>query len=149
MYDTKYLFYFIHLTEIPTPTNSQQACTTPNKIYYDRNTGNYTTTTSLHIINNACIKTNSYYFKIFILIKNNYENKTQVIAKYPKDSVPIIIAGNFEYNNYKTVVKSLATIDMEIMELTRIRQEITKMQSQLIQEKKSGTKIRYENYRKM
>ena len=49
----------------------------------------------------------------------------------------IIIAGNFEYNSYKTVVKSLATIDMEIMELIRRRQEITKMQSQLIQEKKS------------
>ena len=48
----------------------------------------------------------------------------------------IIIAGNFEYNSYKTVVKSLATIDMEIMELIRRRQEITKMQSQLIQEKK-------------
>ena len=118
MYDTKYLFNIIHLTEIPTPTNSQQACTTPNKIYYDRNTGNYTTITSLHIINNRCIKTNSYYFNIFILIKNNYENETQVITKYVKDSLQIIIAGNFEYNNYKTVVKSLATIDMEIMEPT-------------------------------
>ena len=115
MHDTKYLFNIIHLTEIPTPTNSQQACTTPNKIYYDRNTGNYTIT-SLHIINNTCIKTNNYYFKIFILIKNNYENKTQVITKSPKDSLPIIITGNFEYNNYKTVVKSLATIDLEIME---------------------------------
>ena len=62
----------------------------------------------------------------------------------------IIIAGNFEYNSYKTVVKSLATIDMEIMELIRRRQEITKMQSQLIQEKKKiGTKIRYETYCKM
>ena len=49
----------------------------------------------------------------------------------------IIIAGNFEYNSYKTVVKSLATIDMEIMELIRRRQEITKMQSQLIQGKKN------------
>ena len=52
----------------------------------------------------------------------------------------IIIAGNFEYNTYKTVVKSLATIDMEIMELIRRRQEIAKMQSQLIQEKKMWNK---------
>ena len=72
-----------------------------------------------YIINNTCIKTNTYYLEIFILIKtNNYENKRQVITKYPnKDMFPIIIAGNFEYNSYKTVVKSLATIDMEIMEL--------------------------------
>ena len=48
LYDTKYLFNIIHLTEIGTPTNSQEACTTPNKIYYDRNTGNYTTITLLH-----------------------------------------------------------------------------------------------------
>ena len=67
MYGSKYLFNIIHLTEIGTPTNSQQACTTPKKIYYDRNTGNYTTITLLH--NNTCIKTNSYYLEIFILIK--------------------------------------------------------------------------------
>ena len=90
-----------------------------------------------YIINNTCIKTNSY-LEIFILIKKNYENKRQVITKYQnKDMLPIIIAGNFEYNSYKTVVKSLATIDMEIMELIRRRQEITKMQSQLIQGKKN------------
>ena len=51
LYDTKYLFNIIHLTEIGTLTNSQEACTTPNKIYDDRNTGNYTTITSLYIIN--------------------------------------------------------------------------------------------------
>ena len=57
-----------------------------------------------YIINNTCITTNSYYLEIFILIKkNNYENKRQVITKYPnKDMLPIIIAGNFEYNSYKT-----------------------------------------------
>ena len=43
--------------------------------------------------------------------------------------LPIVIAGNFEYNRYKIVVKSLATIDMEIMELMQRKQEITKMQS--------------------
>ena len=48
-----------------------------------------------------------------------------------------MIVGNFEYNQYKTVVKSLVMIDIEIMELTRRRLEINKMQSQLIQEKKN------------
>ena len=51
LYGTKYLFNIIHLTEIGTQTNSQEASTTPNKIYDDRNTGNYTTITSLYIIN--------------------------------------------------------------------------------------------------
>ena len=48
-----------------------------------------------------------------------------------------MIVGNFEYNQYKTVVKSLAVIDIEIMELTQRRLEINKLQSQLIQEKKN------------
>ena len=71
----KYLFHIIHLTDIGTPTNSQQPCTTPNKIYYGRNTGNCSTITLLH--NKTSMKTKLlfrilyFYIKIIMKTKDN------------------------------------------------------------------------------
>ena len=49
----------------------------------------------------------------------------------------IILVGECEYKAYTTVVKGLAGADLDIMELIHRHQEITKLQCQLIQEKKA------------
>ena len=48
-----------------------------------------------------------------------------------------MIAGEFEYREYTTIVKALASADLDIMDLIHRWQEITKMQCELIQGKKS------------
>ena len=48
-----------------------------------------------------------------------------------------MIAGEFEYREYTTIVKALAAADLDIMDLICRQQEITKTQCELIQEKKS------------
>ena len=48
-----------------------------------------------------------------------------------------MIAGDFEYREYTIIVKALATADLNIMDLIHRQQEITKMQCELIQGKKS------------
>ena len=49
----------------------------------------------------------------------------------------IITAGELEYREYTTIVKALATTDLDIMDLIHRWQEITKSQCKLIQVKKS------------
>ena len=49
----------------------------------------------------------------------------------------IILVGECEYKAYTTIVEGLAGADLDIMELICRRQEITKLQCQLIQEKKA------------
>ena len=49
----------------------------------------------------------------------------------------IILVGECEYKAHTTIVKGLAGADLDIMELIRRCQEITKLQCQLIQEKKA------------
>ena len=49
----------------------------------------------------------------------------------------IMLVGECEYKAYTTIVKGLAGADLDIMELIRRCQEITKLQCQLIQEKKA------------
>ena len=41
------------------------------------------------------------------------------------------------FNQYKTIVKSLKSLKIEITEMMKRHQHITKLQSELIQEKKS------------
>ena len=48
-----------------------------------------------------------------------------------------MIVGEFEYREYTTIVKALARADLHIMDLIRRQQEITKLQCELTQEKKS------------
>ena len=48
-----------------------------------------------------------------------------------------MLVGECEYKAYTTIVKGLAAADLDIMELIRRRQEITKLQCQLIQERKA------------
>ena len=48
-----------------------------------------------------------------------------------------MIAGEFEYREYTTIVKALAGTDLDIMDLIHRQQEITKLQCELIQEKKA------------
>ena len=48
-----------------------------------------------------------------------------------------MLVGECEYKTYTTIVKSLAGADLDIMDLIRRCQEITKLQCQLIQEKKA------------
>ena len=48
-----------------------------------------------------------------------------------------MIVGEFEYREYTTIVKALARADLDIMDLNCRWQEITKLQCELIQEKKS------------
>ena len=50
----------------------------------------------------------------------------------------IMIAGEFKYREYTTIVKALAAADLDIMDLIHRQQEITKTQCELIQEKKSN-----------
>ena len=56
---------------------------------------------------------------------------------YSLHSICIMIAVEFEYGEYTTIVKALAAADLDIMDLICRQQEITKMQCELIQEKKS------------
>ena len=49
----------------------------------------------------------------------------------------IMLVGECEYKAYTTIVKGLARADLDIMDLIRRHQEITKLQCQLIQEKKA------------
>ena len=49
----------------------------------------------------------------------------------------IMLVGECEYKAYTTIVKGLAGADLDIMELIHRCQEITKLQCQLIQEKKA------------
>ena len=49
----------------------------------------------------------------------------------------IILVGECEYKAHTTIVKGLAGADLDIMELICRCQEITKLQCQLIQEKKA------------
>ena len=49
----------------------------------------------------------------------------------------IMLVGECEYKAYTTIVKGLAGADLDTMELIRRHQEITKLQCQLIQEKKA------------
>ena len=46
----------------------------------------------------------------------------------------VILTG---FNQYKTIIKSLTSVDIEITELMKRHQYITKLQSELIKEKKS------------
>ena len=48
-----------------------------------------------------------------------------------------MIVGEFEYREYTTIVKALAGANLDIMDLIHGWQEITKLQCELIQEKKS------------
>ena len=48
-----------------------------------------------------------------------------------------MLVGECEYKAYTTIVKDLAGADLDIMDLIRRCQEITKLQCQLIQEKKA------------
>ena len=52
-----------------------------------------------------------------------------------------MIAGEFEYREYTTIVKALAAADLDIMDLICRWQEITKMQCELIQEKSIDHKL--------
>ena len=49
----------------------------------------------------------------------------------------IILVGECVYKAYTTIVKGLAGADLDIMEIILRHQEITKLQCQLIQEKKA------------
>ena len=49
----------------------------------------------------------------------------------------IMLVGECEYKAYTTIVKGLAGADLDIMDLIHRCQEITKLQCQLIQEKKA------------
>ena len=48
-----------------------------------------------------------------------------------------MLVGESEYKAYTTIVKGLAGADLDIMDLIHRHQEITKLQCQLIQEKKA------------
>ena len=48
-----------------------------------------------------------------------------------------MLVGEYEYKAYTTIVKGLAGTDLDIMDLIHRCQEITKLQCQLIQEKKA------------
>ena len=48
-----------------------------------------------------------------------------------------MIVGEFEYREYTTIVKALAGVNLDIMDLIHRWQEITKLQCELIQEKKA------------
>ena len=48
-----------------------------------------------------------------------------------------MIVGQFEYREYTTIVKALAGADLDIMDIMHKWQEITKLQCELIQEKKA------------
>ena len=48
-----------------------------------------------------------------------------------------MLVGEYEYKAYTTIVKGLAGADLDIIYLIRKCQEITKLQCQLIQEKKA------------
>ena len=49
----------------------------------------------------------------------------------------IMLVGECEYKAYTTIVKGLAGADLDIMDLIRTCQEITKLQCQLTQEKEA------------
>ena len=49
----------------------------------------------------------------------------------------IMFVGECEYKAYATIVKGLAGADLDIMDLIHRHQETTKLQCQLIQEKKA------------
>ena len=51
-----------------------------------------------------------------------------------------MLVGECEYKDYTTIVKGLAGADLDIMDLICRWQEITKLQCQLIQEKKAKDK---------
>ena len=48
-----------------------------------------------------------------------------------------MLVGEYEYKAYTTIVKGLAGVDLDIMDLICRCQEITKLQCQLVQEKKA------------
>ena len=53
-----------------------------------------------------------------------------------------MIAGEFEYREYATIVKALTTADLDIMDLIHRWKKITKMQCEPIKQKKSiGCKL--------